>query len=263
MTETSGASSGVSPDPTAPTPPESDSNPSAESATPPEYTPPPAYPPPPEYPPPPAYQPPAPAYQPSGDYAPPPPTAAPPPAAYAPPAADMGAHAQPTGPGGTSNPFANFDAKSLQNFDPKTVKPLDWGVLGAGVLALLFSFFSWYHYSISELGFNHDYGGIGGGFTGFLVKVLILVGIAAVAIAVLAPQVVLPVPVRLIGVGAFGLATLFTLFKLLIRPRPCFLSICAPGHYSPSIGLYLTLIVLIVATALAFLRFVQTGGKLF
>jgi len=175
-----------------------------------------------------------------------------------------GAHSadNPSNPTRPANPFADFDPKSLQDFDAKAVNPLDWGLLGSGLLALIFSFFSWYHYSFSELGFSHDYGGIGAGFTGLLVKLLVLVGLAAAGLALVAPQVVLPVPARLIGLGAFALATLLTALKLLVRPRPCFLSICAPGHYSPSIGLYLTLIALIAATALAAVRFTQTGGSL-
>jgi hypothetical protein len=152
-----------------------------------------------------------------------------------------------------------FDNAGLQNFDAKTVHRPDWGAAGAGLLALVCSFLSWYHYSINAFGISHDYGGIGGGLTGFLVRLLTLAGLAGLAMAVAAPQVPLPVSPRLAGVAAFGLAALLTLFKLAVRPRPCFLSICAPGHYSPSIGLYLTLVALVVATAIAAVRLGRTG----
>jgi hypothetical protein len=211
------------------------------------------YPPPPAYTPPPVDQPPSPTY--------------PPPPAYSPSGGQppAGSHSVPPwgGPGhSASGPLAGFDPRSLNNFDAKTVNPLDWVAAGVAFLALVFSFFSWYHYSIHEAGFNHDYGGVGGGFTGALVKLLLLIGLAAVVLAVLAPQMTVPVPIRLVGAAALGLATLLVLLKLLVRPRPCFLTICAPGHYSPSIGLYLTLVAAVVATVVSFLRFQQTGGQL-
>src|SRR3954463_9531566 len=39
-------------------------------------------------------------------------------------------------------------------FDPKTVNSLDWGIIGAGVLAFIFSLFDYYTIEVSFGGFS-------------------------------------------------------------------------------------------------------------
>ena len=56
----------------------------------------------------------------------------------------------PPPPGGGYGPPASYGSgpgpSGTGKFDPKTVNPLDWGVLGAALLALIFSFFAFYAY---------------------------------------------------------------------------------------------------------------------
>jgi uncharacterized membrane protein len=149
--------------------------------------------------------------------------------------------------GGGQNPLAGFNASS--------VNPLDWGILAAGLLAFIFSFFSYYSLSGYHEGPN---------FFGWLGVLLALAGAVITAVALFAPQVRMPVSPRLISLAAFGLATLLVLLSLLFRPTygGCFGTFCNHVTLHVGVGLILVLIAVVIGTALSFLRFQQAGGQL-
>ncbi|MFN2561156.1 MAG: hypothetical protein ABR571_07675 [Jatrophihabitans sp.] len=150
-------------------------------------------------------------------------------------------------------------------FDPKNVNPLDWGIVGAGVLAFIFSFINFYTYSAK--------GGFSGisvdqsawsGFLSLLAILLIIVGTALIALDLFAPQVKLPIPTRLAGLGAFALATLLLIIALFTVPDyggggPGYDRAVDEGH---GFGYWATLLMSIVGLVLSLMRLQQTGGKL-
>jgi hypothetical protein len=150
-------------------------------------------------------------------------------------------------------------------FDPKNVNPLDWGIIGAGVLAFIFSFINFYTYSAK--------GGFSGisvdqsawsGFLSLLAILLIIVGTALIALDLFAPQVKLPIATRLAGLGAFGLATLLLIIALFTVPDyggggPGYDKAVDEGH---GFGYWATLLMAIVGLVLSLMRLQQTGGKL-
>jgi hypothetical protein len=147
-------------------------------------------------------------------------------------------------------------------FDPKTVNPLDWGILGAGVLVFIFSFINFYtysgkgdlsSYSVDQSGWN--------GFLSLLAILLVLVGTALIAIELFAPQVKLPIANRLAALGAFGLATLLLIIALFLVPDyggggPGYDEAVDEGH---GFGYWASLILTIAAAVMTLMRAQQTG----
>ena len=180
---------------------------------------------------------------------PPPPPAGPPPPGGPPP----GAWGPPPGAPPPS-----------RGFDPKSVNQLDWGILGAGVLAFIFSFVSYYSYSgggttVSDSAWH--------GFFGWFAMLLALVGSGLIAMVLFAPQIKLPVPARLAGLGCYAVATLCVILAIFIVPSSvCYEGVCGTvpssvdkGH---SFGFWISLIVIIAGLVLSLMRFQQTGGEL-
>jgi hypothetical protein len=195
---------------------------------------------------------------------PPPPPGGPPP----PPGGPPGQWGPP--PGGPS-PYG----APGPGFDPKSVNPLDWGIIGAGVLAFIFSFVSFYKGKYDTSG---NCGPLGDtslpsenawhGFFGWFAVFAAVVGAALVAISLFAPHVKLPVPARLAGLGAFAVATLSILLAFFIHPGSgqdgstsfggCKIHVYV-GH---GVGYWITLIVIIAGLVLSLMRFQQSGGQL-
>src|SRR4051812_21258518 len=105
-------------------------------------------------------------YQPPPAYQPPPPGAEAP-AAQPPLVADPAQYQaapgyQPVPPAGYQEPpaaatgfgqqFSNYDRTTLRSFNPRTVDPLDWGIIAAGLIAFIFSLFQFYKYTLSVAG---------------------------------------------------------------------------------------------------------------
>jgi hypothetical protein len=213
---------------------------------------------------PPLPPPPAEGYQ-----APPPP---PPPTGYAPPAQESAYPPPPAAPApaGAHQQQWPQGAANLQNFDPKSVNPLDWGIIGAGLLAFIFSFFSYYTATLkvkfagvtsgSATGHESAWHGFFGWFAAFVALVS-----AGVLAAHLIAKITLPFPVRLAVLAGFGLSTLCVLLALLIVPIDTG-SVGAFGGVKidkgHGFGYWLSLIVIIAGTALAYKRFSDEGGKL-
>ena len=142
-------------------------------------------------------------------------------------------------------------------FDPKAFNPLDWGIVGAGALAFIFSLFDYYTASAGALSSSES---AWHGFFGWFAALLAVAGAAVVAVALFAPQVSLPFPPRLVGLGAFVVATLFVIIALFDFPED------VPSGFGIStgrgFGFWASLIVIIAGTVLSLMRLQATGGQL-
>jgi hypothetical protein len=165
-------------------------------------------------------------------------------------------------------PAGNYGGQpSRPAFDPKSVNPLDWGILAAGVLAFIFSFVSYYSYSVSAKGF----GSLGAGhwdawhgFFGWFAMLCALVGSAVVAIALFMPQVRMPLPARLAGLGAYALGTVCVILALFIVPGDTSGASALGVHVNKghSVGYWISLIVIIAGLVMSLMRLQQEGGQL-
>jgi hypothetical protein len=212
-----------------------------------------------------AGEPPAPPPNPYGSEPPPPPpppaayAPAEPPASYAPPAPE--AFPPPPVPSAAQQQWSQ-GAANLQNFDPKSVNPLDWGIIAAGVLAFLFSFFSYYSATakVEIGGFRQSASAHENAWHGFFGWFAAFVALAAAVVLALhlIAKIRLPFPVRLAVLAGFGLSTLCVLLALLIVP----IDTGTAGTFSGvkidkghGFGFWLSLIVILAGTGLAFKRF--------
>jgi hypothetical protein len=186
---------------------------------------------------------------PPGDNPPPPPPPPPPPGQWGPP------------PGGAGRPGA---------FDPKSVNPLDWALLGVGLLVFIFSFVSFYSggtvkcggQSISVSGGSasawHDV--FGGGFFGWFAMLFAILGAVAVALELFMPQFKFAVANRLAALGLFALALLFEIIAIFVTPSDSAFGCSASvGHGA---GFWISLILILAGTGLALMRAQQTGTAL-
>jgi hypothetical protein len=140
-------------------------------------------------------------------------------------------------------------------FNPATVNPMDWGVLAAGLLAFIFSFVSYYTYSVGPLSGDEN---AWHGFFGWFAMLVALLASALLAVHLFAPQLQLPVPVRMTVLGGYVVAALCVILAGLINAR----SVPAGIDAGRGAGYYLSLIVILAGAVLSFLRLRQTGGKL-
>jgi len=145
-------------------------------------------------------------------------------------------------------------------FDPAAVDRFDWGIIGAGVLTLLFSFFDYYTVSVSFDGYSASGSASAWhGFFGWFGALAALAGSAAL-LAHLAGRLPGNLPGRLVVLGAFAVGTLCTLLALLINPESGYSGGgVSVGH---GIGYWGALLFVIVGTALAYRRFTAEGGVL-
>jgi hypothetical protein len=215
---------------------------------------------------PPAAPPPAAGYQPAqGDYA------APPPAGYQPPADQSTTGYPPAAPppAAGNRSMGGFDPANLQNFDPKSVNPLDWGIIAAGVVAFIFSLFAFYTYSvsISIAGLAKTSSSASWsawhGFFGWFGVLLALIGALLLAAQLIA-KVTLAFPVRTVVLGLFGVATLCLLLALFVVPGNTGGSDLFGVHVNKGhgFGYWICLLAVLVGTGLSVKRFTDTGGKL-
>jgi hypothetical protein len=182
--------------------------------------------------------PPPPGYGPPQGY-----QAPPPPPAYQQP----GYPPQPAGhtSGSSGNPFAGFNLSS--------VNPMDWGILAAGFLAFIFSFFAFY---TADFGFASASENAYHGFFGWFAVWVALLSAALVAVELFLPQVKLPVPIRLTSLGGFALATLCIVLGLFIYPYSNYPEV---GH---GFGYWACFVLIVAGLVLSFLRLKATGGSL-
>lgn len=169
---------------------------------------------------------------------------------YGPPQGQYGA---PQGQHGGSRP----------GFDFSTVNPLDWGILAAGFLAFIFSFFDYYSASGSGVTVNES---AWHGFFGWFAMLLALAGSVLVALELFMPQFKLPWPNRLVSLALYALASLFVILAIFIIPsRFCYQGFCGnvPGSVDKGHGFafWISLIVILAGAVLTGLRYQQTGGN--
>ena len=175
-----------------------------------------------------------------------PPPPPPPPGAWGPP------------PGGQSG------------FDPKTVNPLDWALLGIGAILFLFSFFQYY---------TVDYGGISvsdggwhfgsGSFIGWFGFIAGFAAAVIVALGIFMPAFKLPVPNYVAAVGLFALSTVFYILGFFIigpDDSACLGSSRCEDAVDNAFGFgfsyWLSLIAVIAGAVIALMRAQQTGAPL-
>jgi hypothetical protein len=155
---------------------------------------------------------------------------------------------------------------ALQGFDPKSVNPLDWGIIAAGLVAFIFSTFNFFTYKM-QIGTFSSTASLSA-WNGALAPIAILLAIiAAVLLAAhVIARVQLPVPIRLLVLAAFALASLLLLLALFVVPgntagvgAGVFGFKIEKGH---GIGYWVSLLAVLAGTAMAFKRFTDTGGTL-
>jgi hypothetical protein len=170
------------------------------------------------------------------------------------------------GPGGPTPPpgqWGNSSGSGGGSFDPKTVHNLDWGILAAGLLIFIFSFFSYYTATVSLQGFHgsaHENGWHG--FFGWFAVLCALLGSAAVAAALFAPHVKLPVANRLAALVLYAIATLCVIIAWFVTPGTSGNSFGAKVDYGRGFGFYADLVLIIVGLVLALMRAQQTNTEL-
>ena len=161
------------------------------------------------------------------------------------------------------------------NFDPKTVNPLDWGILAVGLLAFIFSFISYYVGKVSTSGSCFGFSGESAGsesawhgFFGWFAVLCAVAGAAVVAIELFVPGVSLGIANRLLGLGLFAVATLSVILALFIHPgtgeryHESIAGCTIDAHVGHGAGYWLSLIVIIAGLVLSLMRLQQTGGQL-
>lgn len=191
--------------------------------------------------------------------------------AYAPPTYGQPLSGEPSvGQPGTGQPGAHqpgvhqaaSGAAGLQNFDAKSVHPLDWAILVAGVLTLLFSAVSYFTYTVAigtfsqQVSVNAWHGALAPVATLLATFAAVLLAADAIAKARLA------IPVRLVVLGAFGLASLLLLLALFVTPGNIGnINVAGikidKGH---GIGYWASLLAVLAGTAMSWKRFADTAG---
>ena len=218
------------------------------------------------------------------------PTPATPPPAYGPP---------PTyGPPSSYAPPSGYGPppESRPSFEAKSVNPLDWVTIGAGLLALVFSFFAYYGYeatAFESAGECRDPSSVpaegrgilsdlcGGatasawhGFFGWFGVLLGLLAAGLVTGAVLVGPAKESATTRVLAFGAAGLGVVSTLIALLVIPDwPELQDFVASvgGSFSssdydksidngPGFSYWIVLVLLAVIAAATFQRYRQTSG---
>jgi hypothetical protein len=206
------------------------------------------------------YPPPPPGYGQQGQYA-------PPPGEYAP---QQGEYAQP--------PAGSYKAPR-SGFNFASVNPLDWGIMAAAALALIFSLFDFYTATAKgALKQACDQGLVGTscsasesawhGFFGWFGVLLLLIAGIATALTVFMPHLRMPASPRLVALVAAALGLVLIVIALFVTPHKDVTGL-PPGtklsdfiDFGRGFSYWVVLILAVAATALAYLRFAQTGGNL-
>jgi hypothetical protein len=164
----------------------------------------------------------------------------------------------PPGPGGP--PPGQWGGPARPGFDPKTVNPLDWGILGIGALMLIFSFFGYYSWSYEGFGVSYSaslsawhFGG--GTFVAWFAMIIGVLAAVVVALGLFLPTLNLPIPFRIAALGLFGIS--FLLYVIAIFAHEDF----GPGG-GHGFSFWISLIFAAAGAVLALMRVQQTGGQL-
>ena len=193
--------------------------------------------------------------------------------AYAPPAYGQPLSGEPgigqpgIGQPGIGQPVAGQPASGvagLQNVDLRSVDPLDWGIIAAGLVAFVFSTFNYFTYKVAIGTFSKTFSV--SAWHGALAPIATL--LASFAALLLAAQVIAKVqlafPVRLVVLGAFALASLLLLVALFVTPGNTgnFDVVGISIDKGHGVGYWVSLLAVLAGTALSWKRFTDTGGTL-
>jgi hypothetical protein len=148
-------------------------------------------------------------------------------------------------------------------FDPKTVDPYDWAVLGLGLLTFIFSFFGYYKYSGGGISFTNS---AWHGFFGWFGVLLILAATVLVGLELFMPQLKLPYPNRLIALGAWAVGMLFIILSIFIYPGSAsyngFSGSTSGADKSHGVPFWFLFIFALAGLVLSLMRAQQTGTRL-
>lgn len=178
--------------------------------------------------------------------------------------------APPPPPPGQWGPPPGGPARPGGSFDPKSVNPLDWALVGIGVLLFLFSFFE--YYTVSVGGFSDSAGAWHFGSGSFIGWFAFIAGLAASVIAALGifmPAFKLPVANYVAAIGLYALSfVLYILGFFIIGPddAQCLGNSNCENALDDAFGFgfsyWLSLILVLAGAVLALMRAQQTGTAL-
>jgi hypothetical protein len=171
--------------------------------------------------------------------------------------------------------MGGYGGPPSESFNPRTVNPLDWAIIAAGLLLFIFSLVDYYSAKVTVKGncFGFKGGTLGHenawhGFFGWFGMLCGLVGSIALLVAFVSPRTKLPVPARLAALGGYGLATLCILLAFFVHPGTgsavsesvgnCHIT----GKVGHAWGYWLSLIIAIAGLVLALMRAQQTNTAL-
>ena len=185
-----------------------------------------------------------------------------------PPGPPGGPPAPPPPPGKWGPPPAGGSRPGA--FDPKTVNPLDWALLGIGVVLFLFSFFEYYTVSVGPYSDSASAWHFGSGsFLGWFAFIAGLAAAVIVALGLFMPTVKLPVANYVAAVGLFAIsAVLYILGFIVIGPddSSCGGNSACENAFSDAFGFgfsyWLSFILVIAGAVIALMRAQQTGAQL-
>jgi hypothetical protein len=128
----------------------------------------------------------------------------------------------------------------------------DLGIIAAGVLAFIFSLFSYYKYSASAGGFSASATwSAWHGFFGWFAAIVALAASVVLALALFA-KISLPFPLRLTVLAAYVVSAICVILALFVIPGGDY---SGPGFdKGHGFAYWISLIVILAGTALAFMR---------
>lgn len=158
----------------------------------------------------------------------------------------------PPPPSGGSSPASSGMSADSVKAAVQRANPLDLGIVGAGVLAFLFSLLPYYKASTSGiLGSTSASATAWHGFFGWFAALTALAVAVLVALHLLGIRPLAASLTRLIALGGFALATLCIFLALFVIPGKVDLAGVDYGH---GIGYWLSFLVILGGLALSFLR---------
>jgi uncharacterized membrane protein len=169
-----------------------------------------------------------------------------------------------------SAPPPGQPAPARRGLDPASVKPMDWGIMAAGILALIFSTFDYYTATAKAAGSSaSDSISAWHGFFGWFATLLALAGAIVLAVHLFAPSVQMRIPARVTVLGTFLLSLLCVVIAGFVTPGAkssgqlsADLGVKVTIDYGRGAGYWLSLIVILAGAVLAYLRLRGTGGTL-